>query len=147
MRIVMMGTGPYAVPTLIKLYESAHEVAALITRPDSGGPGGRDMSINPLRQLAAAEGTPILDPEDVNSPASHLALNHFGPAVLIVCDYGQILSPDALDRFPFSSCLFNNHAQRNWCISQPMGMGLRPGNERADLIANRLCTAGPINVP
>ena len=97
MRIVMMGTGPYAVPTLIKLYESAHEVAALITRPDSGGPGGRDMSINPLRQLAAAEGTPILDPEDVNSNASHLALNHFGPAVLIVCDYGQILSPETLN--------------------------------------------------
>ncbi len=96
MRIVMMGTGSYAVPTLISLYGSAHEVAALVTRPDSGGPGGRETSINPLRQLAVAEGTPILDPEDVNSSTAQIALNHFSPELLIVCDYGQILSPETL---------------------------------------------------
>ncbi len=96
MRIVMMGTGPYAVPTLIGLYESAHEVAALVTRPDSGGPGGREISINPLRQLAVSEGTPILDPEDETSSTAQIALNHFSPELLIVCDYGQILSPETL---------------------------------------------------
>ena len=33
MRVIMMGTGPFAVPTLRELYASRHEVCALVTRP------------------------------------------------------------------------------------------------------------------
>ena len=35
MRIVMLGTGAYAVPLLAELYASAHEVVGVFTRPET----------------------------------------------------------------------------------------------------------------
>ena len=39
MKIVFMGTPDFAVPTLEALYQSRHEVAAVVTQPDK--PKGR----------------------------------------------------------------------------------------------------------
>lgn len=147
MRIVMMGTGPYAVPTLISLYESAHEVAGLITRPDCGGPGGREMSINPLRHLAVAEGTPIFDPEDVNSNAAQIALNHFSPDLLIVCDYGQILTPETLNIAKQGA--FNLHASLlpNYRGAAPIQWAIYHGETQTGntvIHMNSKLDAGPI---
>ena len=33
MRIIMMGTGPFAVPTYRQLYEAGHTVPLLVSRP------------------------------------------------------------------------------------------------------------------
>jgi methionyl-tRNA formyltransferase len=37
-----------------------------------------------------------LDPEDINSPDAHRALAALATDLLVVCDYGQILSPETL---------------------------------------------------
>jgi len=96
MRIVMMGTGAYAVPTLEKLYQSPHNAAALFTRPDVAGPGRRAAPPNPMRRLAAERGTPVYDPHSVNSPEALEILRNLAPDLLVVCDYGQILAAQTL---------------------------------------------------
>ena len=95
MRLVMMGTGPFAVPTFRSLYETHHEVVALVTGPIRER-RGRPTPLNPLRDIAHEHGTPIFDPEDVNAPESRARLAAFGADLLVVCDYGQILSPATL---------------------------------------------------
>ncbi|HLA83235.1 MAG TPA: methionyl-tRNA formyltransferase [Thermoguttaceae bacterium] len=96
MRIIMAGTGPFAVPTFRELLESSHEVVLLVTSPRRlcrGRPAAREC---PVRDVAAASGMPIFDPEDVNTPESVARLVEAAADVLVVCDYGQILSREAL---------------------------------------------------
>jgi len=96
MRLVMMGTGPFAVPAFRALYESRHAVAALVTAPVRFHRGRKTAPVSPIRDVAHEHNTPILAPEDVNVPEALAQLVELNADLLIVCDYGQILSPKAL---------------------------------------------------
>ena len=102
MRLIMMGTGPFAVPTFRSLFESPHELCALVTRPSISGPT-RDKTKSPpnlMRELAESRGLKVLSPSDVNLPESHRELAELRPDLFVVCDYGQILSPETLGIAP-----------------------------------------------
>ena len=92
MRLIMMGTGPFAVPTLERLYDSPHEVLALVTRPPRPIHGKTQAEANPMRELAQQHGTPIHEPEDINTPASRMLLASL-PARLV---RGLRLRPDSV---------------------------------------------------
>jgi methionyl-tRNA formyltransferase len=100
LRIVVMGTGPFAVPMFRAILESSHPVVAVVTRP-AHAPAGRRPPPNPMRDAAARAGVPILDPERINDPESIAAVRGLSPDLLVVCDYGQILSPAALAVAPY----------------------------------------------
>ncbi len=95
LRIVVMGTGPFAVPMFHRLLESPHRVVALITRPDKAAPG-RKAPTNPMRAAATAAGVPVLDPPRINDVEAVAELASLAPDLLVVCDYGQILAPAVL---------------------------------------------------
>lgn len=97
MRVVMMGTGPFAVPTLKRLYDSRHEVVALFTRPVRPLHGKSQAEANPMRDTAVARGTTVHDPESINEPHARAVLASYRPDLLVVCDYGQILAPETLE--------------------------------------------------
>ena len=92
MRLVMLGTGPFAVPTLEALAASPHEVAHVITRP----PRGRDPQASPLQRMGESLGLPVWSPESVNLPDSQMRLKSFAADLLVVCDYGEILKSETL---------------------------------------------------
>ena len=94
-RIVVMGTGPFAVAMFRTLLESRHVVAALVTRPDKAAAGRRPPP-NPMRSVAEIAGLPVLAPERVNDADAVAAVAALAPDLLVVCDYGQILSPELL---------------------------------------------------
>lgn len=96
MRLVMMGTGPFAVPTFRTLFETHHVVAALVTAPLRRHRGTLVAPVSPIRDIAHAHGTSIFDAEDINTVASQRRLAAFRPDLLVVCDYGQILSAATL---------------------------------------------------
>ena len=95
MRLIMMGTGGYAVPTFEALLDSTHTVAALVTKPPAGKKK-KPAPVNPMRQAAEARGLALFDPESVNSPEAHELLAALDAELFVVCDYGQILSPETL---------------------------------------------------
>jgi methionyl-tRNA formyltransferase len=95
MRLIVMGTGPFAAPTFRALYDTPHEVLALVTQPLRARPG-REPPPNPMRVVAAEHGTPILDPEKINLDQVRAELAKFAPELFIVADYGQILSAKTL---------------------------------------------------
>jgi methionyl-tRNA formyltransferase len=95
LRIVVMGTGPFAVPMLKALVASSHEIVAVVTRPDHAPPGRRPPP-NPIRDAATACGLTILDPEKTSSPDFLAVLRGLEADLFVVCDYGQILSREVL---------------------------------------------------
>jgi len=96
MRLVMLSTGPFAVPTFRKLYETGHEVAALVTGAVRIRRGKPVSAVSPLREIAGQHGTAIFDPQGINTAEARARLAEFRPELLVVCDYGQILSAETL---------------------------------------------------
>ena len=99
LRIVVMGTGPFAVPMFRAILASRHRVVALVTRPDKAAPGRR-APVNPMRAAAEAAGVTVTEPERINDPAAIAELLALAPDLFVVCDYGQILAPAVLEVAP-----------------------------------------------
>ncbi len=95
MRIIVMGTGGFAVPSLKRLIEADHEILAVVTMPIRSH-RGQKTPLTPMRAAALEYGLPIYDPENVNTQESADLLYLLAADVLFVCDYGRILSPDIL---------------------------------------------------
>lgn len=92
MRLVMLGTGPFAVPTLGALVASRHKVLVVVTRP----PQGRTATASPLQQASESFDLEVWSPPTVNSSEAQAHLASFSPDLLVVCDYGEILRPETL---------------------------------------------------
>ena len=96
MRILMLGTGPFAVPTFREILDAGHDVAALYTSPLKTHRGKQLAPASSLRELAELRGVPIFDPADVNAPEVQPQLAGFQADLLVVCDYGRLLAPATL---------------------------------------------------
>ncbi len=99
MRIVMMGTGLFAEPTLEALLASRHEVAGLVTQPDRAvgqERGSTRQTGRGMKTIAAEHRLPVLQFESVNTPEGVAGLQSLRPELLVVAAYGQILSKDVL---------------------------------------------------
>ena len=96
MKLVMFGTGPFAVPTFEALLDSTHQVLALVTRPIEDAGRRRKSAANPMRDLATVRGVAIHDPPNANAPEFVELLQSLAADLFVVCDFGQILSNDCL---------------------------------------------------
>jgi methionyl-tRNA formyltransferase len=96
LRIIMMGTGPFAVPTFARFLDGPHRVELLVTRPPRELHGKQQADVNPMRELARQRGLPIFEPESINTDDARTELARYGPDLFVVCDYGQILKPETL---------------------------------------------------
>ena len=94
----MMGTGPFAVPSFEALLESDHEIVCLITRPDKVARGRKKAPPNPMREAAEQAGVKVYAPGTINSEEGLSLLDENPADLFVVCDYGQILSKEALGK-------------------------------------------------
>src|SRR5271170_5584741 len=96
LRIIMLGTGDFGVPTFEHLIETGHSVVALVTQPDR--PQGRKQQLVPSRIKLAAQAIsiPIEQPDDVNAAESLARIRALEPELFVTAAYGQILSADLL---------------------------------------------------
>ena len=108
MRLVMIGTGPFAVPTFQELYDTHHVVTTLVTKTLQPRGRRKNPVLNPMCDVAHQHGTTILDPENINSEESREKLAAVEADLMVVCDYGQILSPATLATSPLGG--INLHA-------------------------------------
>lgn len=95
LKIILMGTGEFAVPTFRALLNSSHEVVGVLTQPDRTG-RGHHQHANPVKELAVAKAVPVFQPERVNRPEMLDTLRSLQADVFIVAAYGQILKPELL---------------------------------------------------
>jgi methionyl-tRNA formyltransferase len=99
LRLVMMGTGTFAQPTLEALLKSGHQIVALVTQPDRAvgqQRGSTRLAERGMKHIALEHKIPVFQPESVNSAAGVAGLRSFSPDLLVVAAYGQILSRDVL---------------------------------------------------
>ena len=96
MRLILMGTGPFAVPSFDAIRAQGHEIICVVTRPSVASSGKKDPPVSPVRQWASDHDLSIVDPISINDPATIQWLASLHADLMVVCDYGQILSKAAL---------------------------------------------------
>lgn len=98
LRLVMFGTGQFALPAFQALLGSTHVVVALVTQPDRAGRGHHHHE-NPLKQSALAAGIDVFQPERAGASEALERLRGYAADLFVVAAYGQIL-PRALLAIP-----------------------------------------------
>ncbi len=99
LRLIMMATGEFAVPTFRLLLDRGYSVHMLVTQPDR--PQGRHQALVPaaIKTLAIERNIEVFQPESVNTLEAIERIAALQPDLFVVAAYGQILS-DALLRVP-----------------------------------------------
>ncbi len=93
MKLIMMGTGPFAVPALRALVQAGHDVVQVVCRPPRGR---RNEPPAPVRAAAEDLELPLWMPESANLAESQSRLADLAADLLVVCDYGEILKDATL---------------------------------------------------
>ena len=97
MRLVVAGTPDTALPSLLALLDSRHEVVAVVTRPDARSGRGRALTPSPVKQAALEHGLEVLTPATPREPEFLDRLRALAPDCCPVVAYGALVPRAALD--------------------------------------------------
>jgi methionyl-tRNA formyltransferase len=96
-RLIFAGTPQVAVPSLLALLDSDHEVVAVVTRPDARVGRGRRLEPSPVKVVAQERGLEVLTPGTPKDPEFLSRLRELAPDCCPVVAYGALLPPEVLD--------------------------------------------------
>jgi methionyl-tRNA formyltransferase len=108
MRIVFMGSPPFAVPSLEQLLAEGHQVPLVVSQPDREAGRGRALRAPAVKAAALARGLPTMQPEKLTDAGAMAALAEARPDVIVVVAFGQFV-PRAIRELPPLGCV-NVHA-------------------------------------
>ncbi|HXE61793.1 MAG TPA: methionyl-tRNA formyltransferase [Gemmatimonadaceae bacterium] len=98
MRVLFWGTSTFAVPSLGALLGEGFEVVAVVTQPDRAQGRSRSTLVpSPVKEVAVAEGIPVLQPEKPRGDVFLAELAAYEPEVSVVVSYGHILPRTVID--------------------------------------------------
>lgn len=95
MRVVIMGTGPFALPACRGIVAEGHAIPLVVTRP-AAQTLAKKSPPRPVFEWATQAGLPIFEPASINTNEAIARLAELQADLFFVCDYGQILSRDCL---------------------------------------------------
>ena len=129
MKIVFAGTPEFAAAHLAALLAAGEDVLAVYTQPDRPAGRGQRLRESPVKQLAAARGLPLRQPETLREAQTQAGLAAFAPDLMIVVAYGLILPPPVL-AVPRLGCV-NVHASLlpRWRGAAPIQRAILAGDE------------------
>ena len=104
LRIIFAGTPDFAETSLRALLDSRHQVIAALTQPDRPAGRGKKLHQSEVKQLALAEGIPVLQPESLKNEQIQQQLRELNADVMVVVAYG-LLIPQAVLDIPRLGCI------------------------------------------
>ena len=97
MRLIFAGTPEVTLPSLDALAASAHEIVAVVTRPDAPAGRGRRLVRSPAGAWADERGIEVLTPQRPREPEFQERLRRIAPDCVPVVAYGALVPPSALE--------------------------------------------------
>lgn len=151
MKILFAGTPEFAVPSLLTLCGSPHEVIGLLSMPDRPRGRSRKPVWPETKKVAMERGVPVFQPQDLKTPEFEETLKELSPDLIVVVAYGKILPAAVLDAPPLgcvnvhASLLpsYRGAAPINWAIAKGEKktgvtiMQIDEGLDTGDILAQR----------
>ena len=128
MRIIFMGTPPFAVTALRALVAAGHDVVAVYTRAPQPAKRGKSLQKSAVHLEAEALGLPVRTPLTLRDTAAQSEFAAWGADVAVVAAYGLLLPQTVLDT-PRLGCL-NIHASLlpRWRGAAPIQRAILAGD-------------------
>jgi methionyl-tRNA formyltransferase len=108
MKLVFMGTPAFAVPSLQRIVDAGHHVAAVYTQPDRPKGRGGQVTASPIKVAAIRLGLTVQQPERIRREPNIEQLRALQPDAMVVVGYGQIIPQSIIDIPPVG--IINVHA-------------------------------------
>ena len=101
MRVLFWGTPEFATAPLRALLGEGFDVVAVVTQPDKAvGRSRSTLRASPVKEVALAEGIPVLQPEKPKGDEFVAQLRALAPDLSVVVAYGHILPRAVIDLPP-----------------------------------------------
>lgn len=138
MRVVFMGTPDFAVPTLARLAQDGHDIAAVYTRAPAKAGRGMSLRPSPVHALAETLGVPVLTPATLRTPEAAATFAAHRADVAVVVAYGMLL-PQAILDAPMHGCL-NLHGSLlpRWRGAAPIQRAVMAGDAESGVDVMRM---------
>jgi methionyl-tRNA formyltransferase len=107
MKLIFMGSADFSIPSLEKLYNSRHQITAIVTVPDKEKGRGQKISFTPVKEFALNNKIPLLQPDNLKDDIFIQQLKQFEADLFVVVAF-RIL-PKEVFTIP-SKGSFNLHA-------------------------------------
>ncbi|MGA9120949.1 MAG: methionyl-tRNA formyltransferase [Bacteroidota bacterium] len=118
-----MGTPDFAVPSLRILMNEGFPVVGVVTGPDKPRGRGRVVSPTPVKEVAAAAGLPVLQPEILTDPLFEKQVRALDPDLIVIVAFrilpASIFTLPRLGSFNLHASLlprYRGAAPINWAI-------------------------------
>jgi methionyl-tRNA formyltransferase len=139
LRLVFMGTPDFAVPTLLEIAGSGHQVAAVYTRaPQPAGRRGLELTPSPVAREAERRKLPIFTPKTLKDSGALQAMCAHGADAAVVVAYGLLLPKPVLNAFPLGC--FNLHASLlpRWRGAAPIHRAIMAGDRETGVMVMKM---------
>lgn len=108
MRIVFMGTPDFSIPSLNAIYQSKHDLIAVVTTPDKERGRGQKVTFTPVKQFAVENNIPVFQPEKLKGNDEFVSqMKELQPDLFVVVAF-RILPKEIFEIPKYGS--FNLHA-------------------------------------
>ncbi|MCZ6777750.1 MAG: methionyl-tRNA formyltransferase [Acidobacteria bacterium] len=138
MRLVFLGSGQFAVPSLEHLCRRGLAPAAVITQPDRPAGRGRRPAPTPLKVMARSLGLSVSHPESIGAPEALAQLRDLDPDFLVVAAYGQILTPEVLQVGRLAPVNLHASLLPRWRGASPIARAILAGDPQTGLTTMRM---------
>ena len=108
MKIIFLGTPEFSVEVLNDLYNSKHEIVAVVTQPDKPVGRSNKLTFPPVKEYAIKHNIPVFQFEKIRKKENIECLKQLNADIMITAAYGQILTQEVLDITPYG--VYNVHA-------------------------------------
>jgi methionyl-tRNA formyltransferase len=138
LRLLFLGSGRFAIPSLEAVLDAGHEVLAAVTQPDREKGRGQVLTPPPLKPAAEARGLPVLQPRRIREPAAVESLRALRPDLLVVVAYGQILPKAVLEMAPRGAVNVHGSLLPRWRGAAPIQWAIASGDPETGVTTMQL---------
>ncbi|GMN88629.1 methionyl-tRNA formyltransferase [Francisella sciaenopsi] len=134
LNIVFAGTPDISAQVLKDLYQSQHNIQAVLTQPDRAKGRGKKIQFSPVKEVAIANNTAVLQPLSFKKDPQILEqIRELKPDVIVVIAYGIIVPQEFLD-IPKYGCL-NIHVSLlpKWRGAAPIQRAIQAGDSKTGI--------------
>ena len=107
MKVIFLGTPDFSVSSLNAIYESGHQIIAIVSQPDRVQDRGKKIVFSPVKEFALKNNIPLFQFDKISRDGVEI-LKHLEPDIMVTASFGQILSQEIIDIPKFG--IINVHA-------------------------------------
>ena len=143
MKLAVAATPEVALPTLDALLKSDHEIAFIITKPDSKSGRGQKIASSPVARWATSHAVPIFQPTNISEVAAQLRTIE----LVVTIGYGALIPMEILTIPKYGFINLHFSLLPRWRGAAPVQRAIEAGDAQTGVTVFRLdqgMDTGPI---